>query len=97
MLFRSLQGDVSDTLLGNEPAYGAFKVMCLDLGLKPGDVEAAAFQTALKDIEALQKLIDRSINRRMQILREIDRRREIAQRARQTVAAMEAVQDAEFE
>ena len=92
-----VQRDVSNILLGNHPAHGGFELMCQDLGLKPGDLEAAAFQTALKDIEALQKLIDRSINRRMQILREIDRRREIAQRARQTVAAMEAVQDAEFE
>lgn len=92
-----VQGDVSDILLGNEPAYGGFKLMCADLGLKPGDVEAVAFQTALKDVEALQKLIDRSINRRFQILREIDRRREVAERARRTVAAIEAAQDAEFE
>ncbi|MFD1192081.1 hypothetical protein [Phenylobacterium conjunctum] len=92
-----LQGDVSDILLGNEPAYGGFKLVCADLGLKPGDVEAVAFQTALKDLEALQKLIDRSINRRIQILREIDRSREIADRARRTVATIEAAQDAEFE
>ena len=92
-----LQELVSDVLTGDQEAREGFKVFCDELGLKAGDLEAIAFQTALKDIENLQKLIDRSINRRVQILREIDRRREIAERARRTVAVIEAAQDAEFE
>lgn len=88
---------VSDVLTGKQAAREGFKVFCDQLGLKAGDLEAIAFQTALKDIENLQKLIDRSINRRVQILREIDRRREIAERTRRTVAVIQAAQDAEFE
>lgn len=92
-----VQQAVSDVLTGKDPAREGFNTFCDQLDLQRGDLEAVAFQTALKDLDALQKLIDRSINRRIQILREIDRRREIADRARRTVAAIEAAQDAEFE
>ena len=92
-----VQQAVSDVLTGKDPAREGFNSFCDQLDLQRGDLEAVAFKTALKDLDALQKLIDRSINRRIQILREIDRRREIADRARRTVAAIEAARDAKFE
>jgi hypothetical protein len=83
---------------GDRKEHKAFAATLERLGLTIEAASDAAYNTAIEDVERLQRLIDNADSRRDAVLREIDRRREaFAKRARTAVEAMGAVVDAEFE
>lgn len=88
----------ADAVYNDDPdAATDFKAALLKLGLSERALDDAAYLTALDEVQKLQDLADKASARRDAMLRQIERRRDAAERARKTTASVEPAIDAEFE